>query len=633
MSEAASWYLHRLRAMSPGELVHRSYRAARYPIDQLRMRTNRYARPSRAMQTHLACWQGPEPFYFDRELCNTPASAELLAQAEAICAGKRCVLGLGWITLPPDGWHHEPRACTDWPRIDAARVRRAAPKHLDPRLTWEFNRGHEWVVLARVYAATREQHLLDRLAAELASWRRHNPIGIGINWSSAMEAAIRIHSLVWCAGLLRGTTCLLPTLAEVIYEHACFVSNHRSHYSSANNHLIVELSALVVAALTLGGELARLHAPALARMLAELDHQICADGVNAEMATHYHVFVLEAAVLVADLHRAHAMPSRRLEAVIQRMADYIEAIRCDDGSLLQQGDCDDGCIIGLLRARHTDQVLTLARTLGAGPRRERDRSRLFAASGQVILRDPRLHATFDAGPFGFGSLAAHAHCDALAISLAVDGRRVLVDRGTYRYNGDASARERYRCTAAHNTAQVGCLEQASAAGPFIWSRRPAVALERCELTPHGDIVRASHEGFAGWTHRRTLVRHRGVLAIIDELRGQAPARDVVSRYHLAPELAIATSAPGRFDVTHGGAPLAWFAANTTRTCITATPHSDEYARTTPAPTLEVAGTTDRVLIVALGPAHLPIDASISALARFAAAHGVHASIGELAASK
>src|SRR5690606_10875381 len=109
-----------------------------------------------------------------------------------------------------------------------------------------------------------------------------------------MEAAIRVHSLVWCAGLMRETSLVLPTLAEMIYEHTIFVSDHRSYFSSANNHLIVELSALVVAALALGGDLADLYAPALARLHVELAHQVLPDGVNAEMATHYHVFVLEA---------------------------------------------------------------------------------------------------------------------------------------------------------------------------------------------------------------------------------------------------------------------------------------------------------------------------------------------------
>ena len=650
------WYLNRLRAMSVAEVAHRSYRAARLPIDKVRMRTGRYARPSAGMRAHLDHWQGPEPFYFDRALASTPVSPVLCAEAEAICAGRRCVLGLGWIDFPADGWHYDPRANDHWPRIDAVRVRRAAPAHLDPRLTWELNRGHEWVVLARVYASTRDPRFLDQLARDLASWREANPLGIGINWNFAMEAAIRVHSLVWCAGFLRGTAnVLLPDLATAIYEHATFVSEHRSHFSSANNHVIVELSALIVAALALGGELRSLHGPALARLTSEIERQVFADGVNAEMATHYHAFVLEALVLVAYLERAHAMPLSDLEAVIQRMADYLRAIRCGDGSLLQQGDNDDGCILAFLRSRHADQLLGAVAALGARPGpRDADppsasegafwltggttpapiepppRSRRFADSGQVVLRSARLIAVFDAGPFGFGSLAAHAHCDALAITLAVDGRRLLVDRGTYIYDGDLREREGYRTTAAHNTAQIGALEQATPAGPFLWSRQPSLTIHRCDLTAQGDIVQASHDGFAGWSHCRTLVHRHGVLVIIDEFHGEQTPSQVISRYHFAPELGIVALSRSQFCAEHGDSPLAWLVSNARLAHVVSTPHSDAYASSTLALTVELFDTTSSALITAIAPAAVPQEAGIAAVAEFAASRGIPFSTRELA---
>ena len=658
MSHELRWYLDRLRAMSVAEIAHRSCRAARFPIDRLRMRTGRYARPSAAMRAHLARWQGPEPFYFDRALASAPVSPELRAEAEAICAGRRHVLGLGWIDFPADGWHLEPRANDYWPRVDAARVRRAAPAHLDARLTWELSRGHEWVVLARVYASTRDGRFLDQLARDLASWRAANPLGIGINWNSAMEAAIRVHSLVWCAAFLRGAANdLLWELATAIYEHTTFVAEHRSQFSSANNHLIVELSALIVAALALGGELGGLHEPALAQLTGEIDRQVFADGVNAEMATHYHVFVLEALVLVAHLEQAHATPRPDLEAVIQRMADYLRAIRCADGSPLQQGDNDDGCILAFLRSRHADQLLQAVAAFGArpGPRDAAPppacegafwltggtapapieppppRSRQFADSGQVVLRSARLIAAFDAGPFGFGSLAAHAHCDALAITLAVDGRRLLVDRGTCMYDGDLRERERYRATAAHNTAQIGALEQATPVGPFLWSRRPSLTLHRCDLTAQGDIVQASHDGFAGWSHHRTLVHRHDVLVIIDEFHGEQTPSQVISRYHFAPELVIVARSRARFCIEHGNAPLAWLVSSASLARVSSTPHSDIYASSTLAPTVELlSDTAGPALVTAIAPADVPQEAGIAAVVELAASRGIRFSTRELA---
>jgi uncharacterized heparinase superfamily protein len=460
-----------------------------------------------------------------------------------------------------------------------------------------------------------------------------------------MEAAIRIHSLVWCAGFLRGSGRVLTTLAEMIHEHTIFVSDHRSYFSSANNHLLVELSALIVAALALGGELVALYAPALARLHVELDRQVFPDGVNAEMATHYHVFVLEALLLVAYLQRAYGMLSRELATVIERMADYLAAIRCEDGTLLQQGDNDDGCILALLRSCHADQLLAAAAALGTrAPVREEatslegafwitggaparriepraPRSRRFAHSGQVVLRSERLLVTLDAGPFGFGSLAAHAHCDALAISIAIDGRRVVVDRGTYRYNGDRGERDRFRMTAAHNTAQIGTLEQASPAGAFLWSRQPTCTIQRCELTDDGDVVQASHDGFPGWLYCRTLLHRDGVLAIIDELVGDRAER-VISRCHFAPELELALLSDAMLRVERGGVPLAWLVSGATSARVIETPHSDTYGASTPAPTVELSATTERPLAIVIGPADVPLVGSIERIVELASAHGV-----------
>lgn len=632
------WYAHRLRAMSLAEVGHRIQRVVRYPVDRLQMRTGHYARPSARLRQRLASWQGPDPFYVDASLHALPVAETLLAEAEAICAGKRHVLGLGWVYVPADSAHYEPGARDYWPRVDAGRVLRSAPDDLDPRLTWELNRGHEWVVLARVHAATKQPVFLDYLERSLEAWRRSNPIGVGINWASPMEAAIRVHSLVWCAGFLRGNTRVLPGLGEAIYEHAMFVARNLSRYSSANNHLIVELSAVVVAARVLGGSLVQLHSTALGELEREVTRQVHRDGVSAEMATHYHVFVLEALVLVAHLEAVHGHRTAMTSA-IRRMAEYLGAIRCADGSLLQQGDSDDGRIVGLFRTDHTDRVLAVADALdvpspgGAvwlesvtAPVRE-PRSQLFEASGQVVLRCSRLHTAFDAGPFGYGRLAAHAHCDALSITLAIDGRPVAVDRGTYRYRG--GERDAFRLTAAHNTAQLGTQEQATPAGAFLWSRKPTVRIHRCEMSDRGSIVQASHDGFVGWEHRRTLVHHAHVLVIVDELLG-GTGLPVTCRLHLAPDVAVEGVTPSWFRTRCAGGPLAWVASRAERTRVTMTPHSDSYARRTLAPTLECFGTSDQTLLLAVGPADVPMRASLTAAARFAAERGVHFVADELA---
>lgn len=569
--------------MSAPEIAHRFVRAVRHPIDRVRMASGRYV-PRRP---DLDVWEGPSPFYIEPAGAAAVAGPALLAAAEGICRGEREVLGLGWLTVGDAPWHLEPLAGREWPRIDSTLVRTRSPASFDPRLTWEFNRGHEWVILALASAATGDERFRRRLDAELASWRRDNPLGVGINWVSAMEAAIRIHSLVWVAGLLRGSP--FATVAQLIHEHAWFVERNLSAFSSANNHLIVELTSLMVAARAIGGPWGN---RARARLERELERQVSPDGVDLEMATHYHVFVLEAVSLAAWLERAHGNPSDRIERVVAAMAAYAEALICSDGQLLQQGDSDDGKILPFLRDPR--RLLSITAAIGdldqaafarvATPRQTG--SHVFRDAGQVVLRGSRLLATFDAGSFGFGSLAAHAHCDALAVNVALAGQPLLVDRGTYRYNGDPEARGRYRMTAAHNTLQVDGQEQAIAAGPFLWRKTPAVTLERCELSGAIELVQARHDGFRGGPHRRTIVHCEGALIIVDEILGSATTGTV--RFHFAPGLDLTAQSDRAFVATRGstvGGRLFIGNAGT----ISQTAHSDRYAAETSATT--VATTT------------------------------------------
>jgi Heparinase II/III-like protein/Heparinase II/III N-terminus len=605
MTRNARWYLQRLRAMPLAEIAKRVWRASRYPLDRLRM-----ANSSKPEQ--VANWRGPSPFYFKPDDTTAPTSVSLLETARTICDGKRDVLGLGRIPVPAEPWHFEPNAGVEWPRTAAWRVIAAAPAHLDPRLTWELNRGHEWVILARAFAATREDRFRETLLSNLAGWRRSNPIGVGINWASAMEASIRIHSLAWVAGFLRDDPAL-PEIATMLWDHRRYVADHLSYGSSANNHLIVELSALVVA----GRCLHACDARSLAQLEREVDRQVFADGVDAEMATHYHAFVLEALLLVAYLERAHDARSIKLERVIDRMADYLNAISCANGQPLDQGDNDDGNILPFYDGDYASQLVEAATALATGEPalsavreaafwitggqaatrpRPALRSRLFHESGQVVLRSERLLVTFDAGSFGFGSLAAHAHCDALAINLAADGQAILSDRGTYRYNGDLVARERFRMTAAHNTVQVGTREQAEPAGPFIWSRIPVVELERCDLESDLDIVQARHDGFHPVMHRRTLVHHDGILLVVDVVEG---GDDLISRFHVAPGLGL-SGGPHDFAVRsdeHEILAWLWMWGGDTR--VVETDHSSQYAHRISAKTLEYRS-TQRLLVSAIG---------------------------------
>jgi hypothetical protein len=178
--------------------------------------------------------------------------------------------------------------------------------------------------------------------------------------------------------------------------------------------------------------------------------------------------------------------------------------------------------------------------------------------------------------------------------VAFDDRPLLVERGTYRYNGNREARDRYRSTAAHNTVQIGAREQGDAVGPFLWSRKPAASIERCELGASSlDVVRASCDGFAPARHVRTLVRAGDSLAVIDEILGALDQESVIARWHLAPGVALVDIAEGFAIVREAAERPAdrwlWFGCGDRplRARAITTLHSSRYLEQQPACTLEV----------------------------------------------
>lgn len=589
--------------MSLPEILHRS-------AVTLRQARERHVRSRARLTESETCFADPSgstPFLFDPALAAAPLSPEAQRRLQVIVEGRATLLGIGEIPRPLNT-HAEPSVGKEWPRVFGFDLLKRIPAGWDPRLTWELNRGHDWVVLARGYAATRDAHLLARLTADVNQWLDENPVNVGINWSSAMEAAIRIHSFAWTLALLQRTDApqaFRRRVGGAIAEHARFVRRNLSRYSSANNHLIVELSGLVVAGRVLRGpDALALRRQAIRQLEAEASRQVLPDGVNAEMAVHYHVFVMEAITLTAILEARCGEPNVTLDTTSVRMADYVNALAIDDCTLLSHGDSDDGSIFAMyageswsdmlrvIAMRQTDMSTDAGCLLNGDCDAELVRSgssRYFPAGGQIVLRGDRLVASLDAGPFGFGSLAAHAHCDSLAIHVAIGDQRILVDRGTYRYNGDAEAREWFRSTQAHNTLQVAALQQADAWGTFLWGRRPSTIINMVSLAPT-DLVEASHDGFAPHRHWRRVVRRGNTLVLVDRVTGGPPV-DVTVRFHMAPGLTIQAQTPERWRVADTrGHTLAVFATvplpgATAR--VTDTPHSDHYAQRTFASTLEL----------------------------------------------
>jgi len=157
-------------------------------------------------------------------------------------------------------------------------------------------------------------------------------------------------------------------------------------------------------------------------------------------------------------------------------------------------------------------------------------SKLFSEAGAVFLQSSEWYVQVDAGPFGWGG-AGHSHADTLSLVAWYRGAPVLTDPGTFTYLSDPVERDRFRGTPAHNTVNINRQNQAQAAGPFRWNKKPHVELRTLIASEQGGWLDAVCE-YGGFRHRRRVRLDEGRLLVLDEITGPPGEHSVEQVWNL-----------------------------------------------------------------------------------------------------
>jgi hypothetical protein len=529
------WTLRRLRAMSAGEIAHRAGIALR----------DRFAPARHELITALEAFDDAFGATADPPLPSAPPAltAEVFepvrAAADALMAGRWPLFGeIVRLDDPPD-WNRNYRTGESWPDLSTRRIdHRRTDVAGDVKFAWELGRLTALPTLACAARAEGDAARAERCARWLEDWNETNPFAHGIHYASGIEMAVRVLTLHWTlalsgARLAPGTR--RATLGAMV-QQALHCRDHLSLGSSANNHLISEYAAMTV----MGAGYPSMHGAqrlldrGLAGLEAETLRQIHADGVPAEQAFGYLPFIWE--LLLLGFVAAEAAGRTIAPAVRDRLAaslGFARALRLPAGRLPPVGDEDDARILlAEIDAPRVDLAgNALAAWLGAAPGLSSGHSALawlvagrapappaapregaieFPHGGYSAWRHGAQLVTFDHGPLGYGSLAAHGHADALAVTIHWNDVPLVADPGTFSYHGDRAARDRCRSTPVHATVHFGGSSQSEMLGPFLWGRRARIAAEG--------------SGFActwwtGESHVRRVDTRPGRIEIHDRVRG------------------------------------------------------------------------------------------------------------------
>ncbi len=224
----------------------------------------------------------------------------------------------------------------------------------DIRTNWELNRHFQFACVSKNFYLTGDREYLDEFKAMFAHWNEHNHFLHGVEWISAMEVAIRINSWIYAYVFLKKAfekyhvedRAVLNELSHGVLVMAEYIKSHRARFSSANNHLIVEMYALGLTGIVFS------YQPwidySIKVLTEELPKQNYKDGINKEMSLHYQTFVMEAYGLLwlSMVKNGIYVPSLWKSYMI-RMSEYVADSCGKYGEVIIFGDNDEGKILDL----------------------------------------------------------------------------------------------------------------------------------------------------------------------------------------------------------------------------------------------------------------------------------------------
>ncbi len=512
----------------------------------------------------------------------------LVERAKRAIEGRFDLLGFSDLSFgDPIDWQLDPTTGKRTPLVHWSKIDYLNPGVAgDKKVTWELNRHTHFVTLGQAYWLTGDERFAEAFVSQATSWMDRNPPKLGINWASSLEVSFRVIAWLWALHLFADSDRLTAKFVSRFFKYLVaqgrHIESYLSYYFSPNTHLTGEALALsyLGAALPELARARRFRGNGLKILLGKSEQHIRTDGTYFEQSSYYHRYTADFYMHLIALARAMNLElPREVEERLSLALDHLMWITRPDGSSPLYGDDDGGRLLTLNARKGDDFRDTLA--IGAalfdrgdwkfvagdapiemlwllGPqalehydqlpaKANPETNRAFVEGGYFVMRDnwsnEAGYLLIDCGPHGEGN-CGHAHADALSFEYAAEGKTWLVDPGTFTYTGDASLRDYFRSTAAHNTITVDGRSQSSPSGPFAWNASAKSQAKQFVEQAGFVYFEGTHDGYESLadpvTHTRSILflKQSGdsdlppIVVVRDRFNARARHRYAL-RYHFA----------------------------------------------------------------------------------------------------
>jgi hypothetical protein len=282
------------------------------------------------------------------------------------------------------------------------------------------------------------------------------------------------------------------------------------------------------------------------RIKKQFDFSVSNKGVHLEHSPEYHLYGLEQrykTLLFLNEWEVGGSLTKELEVSVRKMVDFLPNIIKPNGEIVQVGDS---------RKVHISSYKTLLNKLENLPPTvynlinntrtiipKSPSTISYNNEGYVILRDyADERSSFNSSFYLFFTAAAnegrgHPQSDHLSFTLSNLGYEIFIDPGYYSYRND-DGREFVTSAYAHNSIIVNGLNYKG------WNS----SIEEVETGKHFTLIKASHNNYIDFQHRRWLLKLKEDIIIIDIVRDLSTKEENVKNnkyqqlFNISPELKV-----------------------------------------------------------------------------------------------
>lgn len=449
-------------------------------------------------------------FFYDRDKLNVAKNKtpELREKMEHLLKGdvlffsktwKPLGLGYDWVTNPETGYHYD--ANQHWTKINDF-----SKEAGDIKFVWEKSR-FSWLLTICRYDYHYDEDHAEFVFSQIMDWIEKNPLNCGPNYKCSQETSIRILNWLFALNFYRRSGALTEARYKTIMTSIYWQTDHVmkninfSRIAVRNNHAITETLTLYLMGLMFpmmkGAK--QWQKKGKKWFEQEIDYQIEDDGTFIQDSMNYHRVVIQLftyAIALADKHGEKfsdfvyekAYKSVNFLYQCQEPSNgWLPNYGSNDGSLffpLSDADYRDyrpqlDALHGLLTGQKLYEVWqedsqwignTISTFRNPFTKTEKQLGAIkFEKAGYYLIRESNTLTFIRCGLF-----KNNGSNDQLHLDVWYNGKNILMDGGSYKYNTEERLVRYFAGTESHNTIMIGDNDMMQKGPRFMWFYPPTL---------------------------------------------------------------------------------------------------------------------------------------------------------------